>query len=185
MSLAILMLLVGAGEPASRLAVIQKAADFALVNQDGKASRLGDYKDKVLLVSFVFTTCSGSCPATTHRMQRIQETLAAAGHLKKNAVQLLSISLDPARDTPEVLRAYMKLYDADASSWSFLTGAKEQVGKVLADWGMWARPAANGQLDHPSRIFLIDRRGQVREIYNLDYLQPKWVLEDVELLLRE
>jgi protein SCO1/2 len=50
---------------------------------------------------------------------------------------------------------------------------------------MWARPAANGQLDHPSRIFLIDTHRRVREIYNLSFLKPAWVIEDIELLLRE
>ena len=50
---------------------------------------------------------------------------------------------------------------------------------------MWVRPAANGQLDHPSRIFLVDPRGRIREIYNLNFLKPAWVVEDVELLLQE
>jgi cytochrome oxidase Cu insertion factor (SCO1/SenC/PrrC family) len=50
---------------------------------------------------------------------------------------------------------------------------------------MWTRPGANGQLDHPSRIFLVDRRGRVREIYNVGLLRPAWVADDIELLLRE
>ena len=97
----------------------------------------------------------------------------------------MSITLDPARDTPEVLRGYMRLYDVDKKTWSFLTGPPADVNKVVAAWGMWAKPAANGQLDHPSRVFLVDRRGQIREIYNLDFLRVPWVIEDVELLLKE
>jgi protein SCO1/2 len=50
---------------------------------------------------------------------------------------------------------------------------------------MWAKPAANGQLDHPSRIFLVDPQYRIREIYNLNFLKPKWVVQDVELLLKE
>jgi hypothetical protein len=50
---------------------------------------------------------------------------------------------------------------------------------------MWAKPAANGQLDHPSRVFLVDRRVRVREIYNLDFFKAGWVLEDVQSLLKE
>ena len=50
---------------------------------------------------------------------------------------------------------------------------------------MWAQPAANGQLDHPSRIFLVDAQGRVREIYNLSFLKAAWVVEDIELLLQE
>jgi protein SCO1/2 len=169
----------------SRLAVIQKAPDFSLTNQDGKTVRLADLRGKVLLVSFIFTTCNGSCPATTHRMEKVQGALKSAGLLKKHRVRLLSITLDPARDTPQVLRNYMQLYDVDPASWSFLTGPRKTVAKTIAAWGMWVRPAANGQLDHPSRIFLVDPKGRIREIYNLSFLKPAWVVEDVQLLLKE
>lgn len=174
-----------ADAPTSRLAVIQPAPSFTLIDQAGKPLRSDDLKGKVLLVSFIFTTCNGSCPATTHRMADIQKELARRGLLKTPRVQLLSISLDPARDTPEVLRNYMKVYDVDAASWSFLTGSVAEVDKVVHDWGMWAKPAANGQLDHPSRIFLVDRQGRVREIYNLSFLKTPWVADDIELLLQE
>jgi protein SCO1/2 len=181
-----LMSLACSGEPApSRLAVIRKAPPFALTDQAGKPVNSADLKGKVLLVSFVFTTCSGSCPATTHRMGLVQRELKAHGLLKGDYVRLLSITLDPQRDSAEVLRGYMRLYDADPATWSFLTGPPDRVAKVIAAWGMWAKPAPNGQLDHPSRIFLVDRRGAVREIYNLDFLRPAWVAEDVKLLLSE
>ena len=145
------------GPNASRLAVIRTTADFTLTTQAEEPLRWEDLRGKVVLVSFVFTTCSGSCPATTHRMAQIQEALHKKGLDKAGQVQLLSLSLDPARDTPEVLRGYMRLYDVDAANWTFLTGPKDRVEKTIADWGMWAKPAANGQLDHPSRIFLVDK----------------------------
>ncbi|HXG12994.1 MAG TPA: SCO family protein [Gemmataceae bacterium] len=173
------------GSDFSRLAIIEPAPEFELTTQDGKTLRLSDLKGKVLLVSFIFTTCSGSCPATTHRMAFIQQGLRERGLLRDGRVQLLSITLDPVRDTPEVLRNYMRLYDADPACWTFLTGPRDRVAKVVADWGMWARPAANGQLDHPSRVFLVDRRGRIREIYNLDFLRQSWVVEDIELLVKE
>src|SRR6266849_866890 len=174
-----------AGEKASRLAVIQKAPEFTLTDQADKRFSSASLKGKVWLVSFVFTTCNGTCPATTHRMGQIQQALKDKGLVKDDQVRLLSITLDPARDTQEVLRGYMKQYDADPATWRFLTGKAEDVNKVVAAWGMWAKPAANGQLDHPSRIFLVDRKGQVREIYHLEFLRAPWVLEDVEFLLRE
>ncbi|HZT79029.1 MAG TPA: SCO family protein [Gemmataceae bacterium] len=174
-----------AAEPPSRLAVIRPAPDFALTTQDDRPLRRADLRGKVLLVSFVFTTCSGSCPATTHRMGQVQQALKERGLLKGDRVRLVSITLDPARDTPEVLRNYMKLYDADPSSWTFLTGPRGDVEKVIAAWGMWAKPAANGQLDHPSRVFLVDAGGRIREVYNLNFLKAPWVVEDVELLLKE
>jgi protein SCO1/2 len=167
----------------SRLAAIQPAPDFTLTTQDGSKLSSSDLKGKVLLVSFIFTTCNGTCPATTHRMSQIQEELKTRGLLKDDRMRLVSISLDPARDTPETLRGYMKLYDADPGHWAFLTGPPDQVSAVVKSWGMWAKPAANGQLDHPSRVFLVDAQYRIREIYNLNFLKPKWVVQDVELLL--
>jgi protein SCO1 len=180
-----LALLAVAGAEPSRLAVIRPAPDFALTTQGDKSLKMSDLKGKVYLVSFVFTTCNGTCPATTHRMGQVQAALKDSGLAKGGRVRLLSITLDPARDTPAVLRKYMELYDADPANWTFLTGDKERVNKVIADWGMWARPAANGQLDHPSRVFLVDRKGRVREIYNLSFFKAAWVLDDVRLLLKE
>ena len=173
------------GPNVSRLAVIRTPADFTLTTQAEEPLRWQDLRGKVVLVSFVFTTCNGSCPATTHRMSRVAQTLAGKGLLKDKRVRLLSITLDPASDTPEALRKYMKAYDADPGHWTFLTGPRGQVEKVHAAWDMWAKPVANGQFDHPSRVFLVDGRGHVREIYHLDFFKPAWVLEDVQSLLKE
>src|SRR5579884_3314821 len=168
----------------SRLAVIRDAPDFSLTTQDGGTLSKADLSGKVVLVGFVFTTCTGNCPATSVRMREVARLLDEAG-VGPERVRLVSVTLDPARDRPEHLRRYAKLFGADARRWSFLTGSPERVSKVLSAWGMWARPAANGQIDHPSRVFLLDDRGRVREIYDVDSLKPAWVLEDVRLLLDE
>jgi len=183
-SLAALVLLVAGLPPTSRLAVIRPAPDFTLTDADGPATTFKQFRGKVVLVSFIFTTCSGSCPATTARLAKVQDALAGLPDGKER-VQFLSITLDPERDTPAKLRDYMRLYEIDPANWRFLTGPKESVRKTIADWGMWAKPAANGQLDHPSRVFLVDPRGRVREVYNLDFLRTPWAVEDVRLLLRE
>lgn len=182
-SLCLVGLLSATDNSPGRLAVIQPAPAFALTTQDGKVLKSADLKGKVLLVSFIFTTCSGSCPATTSRLVQVQQELERGGQLKDGRVQLLSITLDPARDTPEKLRDYLKLYNVDPASWTALTGSAEELAKTVKDWGMWAKPAANGQLDHPSRIFLVDSQGRIREIYHLGFLKPAWVAEDIQLLL--
>jgi protein SCO1/2 len=183
-SLLALCLGVSPASATPRLAVIQEAPDFNLIDHAGKSVRLAHWKGKVTLVSFIFTTCNGTCPATTHRMAKIHEELQRKQLFERGA-HLVSITLDPTRDTPERLAGYMRLYDIDGANWSFLTGPPAVVTKTIAAWGMWARPAANGQLDHPSRVYLVDRRGRVREIYSLDFLRIPWVMEDIELLLRE
>jgi protein SCO1/2 len=175
----------GAHATTSRLAFIHPAPNFSLLNQGGTKLTRDALKGKVWLVGFVFTTCTGTCPETTLRMSLVQRELGKRGLLKGGQVQLVSITLDPERDRPEVLRDYAKLYGADIKVWSFLTGRPTKVAQVIADWGMWVRTGASGQLDHPSRIFLVDRQGQVREIYNLAFLRPRWVVDDIEVLLGE
>jgi protein SCO1/2 len=169
----------------SRLAVIRRAPESKLIDQDAQTIRLSDLRGKVLLVGFIFTTCSGTCPATTHRMVQVQQELSTRGMLDAGRVHFLSVTLDPARDKPEALRGYMRLYDIDSEHWSFLTGPESDVSQVINAWDMWVRPAPNGQLDHPSRVFLVDTKGQVREIYSLSFLKPAWVAEDMQLLLDE
>jgi protein SCO1/2 len=177
--------LAGGQSHGSRLAVIQQAPEFELTAQNGTKLSLSDLRGKVVLVSFVFTTCNGTCPATTHRMSQLQHELAGRGLGAEGRVRLVSITLDPERDTADVLLRYASLYDADLSTWSFLTGSREQVAGVISCWGMWVRPMANGQLDHPSRVFLVDPKGRIREIYSLAFLKSRWVAEDVALLLHE
>jgi protein SCO1/2 len=171
--------------PHSRLAAIRRAPDFELTTHDGKTQRLESLRGKVLLVGFIFTTCNGTCPATTHRMSEVLHQLETRGLTRDRSVRLLSITLDPVRDTQEVLSGYMQLYGIDSPNWTFLTGDPQTVARTISAWKMWVKPAANGQLDHPSRIFLVDRKGMIREIYNLGFLKPAWVAQDVELLLTE
>jgi protein SCO1/2 len=180
LSLCFAALLVDAG--GSRLPVIRTAPDFSLQTSAEKPVTLRQFRGKAVLVGFIFTTCSGSCPATTHRMAKIHDALAGLPLADK--VQFISITLDPERDTPAKLREYMQLYDINTPRWSFVTGAPDEVRRAAADWDMWAKPAANGQLDHPSRVFLVDPQGRVREIYNLEFLRVPWVLEDFAEVLK-
>ena len=168
----------------SSLADIGPAPPVALIDSDGKPFELGRLRGKVVLVSFIYTTCAGTCPATTFGLSRIERALDEA-KLWGRSVEFVSITLDPARDTPEVLARYARLYGADLPAWHFLTGPADRVGQVIAAWGMWVRPGPSGALDHPSRIFLVDQKGRQREIYNLDFLKPAAVVQDVQALLAE
>lgn len=172
----------GEGSP---LADIGPAPEVVLTDTQGESFDLAKLKGKVVLVSFMFTTCNGVCPATTHNLYRIQQKLEADGLWGKQ-VEFVSITLDPANDRPEVLRRYAEIYGCDLENWHFLTGSEGEVARVVEAWDMWARrDERTGLLDHPSRIFLLDLRGHRREIYNLQYLQAAAVLEDVRGLLVE
>lgn len=175
---------VRSSSPPSTLADIGPAPAVSLIDATGRPFELASLRGKAVVVSFIYTTCNGSCPATTHNLYRVQEALKEAG-LWGERIHFVSITLDPARDTPEVLGRYAKIYDADPAAWHFLGGPLDRVARVLAAWDMWARINAAGVLDHPSRIFLVDPRGRRREIYNLEFLTPESVLQDVRGVLAE
>lgn len=170
------------GGVASELADIGPAPEIALNDQWGRPFRLSGLRGKAVLVSFVYTTCTGSCPATTLSLTRVQEALRDEG-IWKDRVEFVSVSLDPARDTPEALDRYAKAFGADLSAWRFLTGDPGAVARVHSAWGMWARTGPTGTIDHPSRIFLVDPDGRQREIYNLEFLKPGTVVHDVKVAL--
>jgi protein SCO1/2 len=172
------------GGSSSRLADIGPAPPTVLVDSGGKPFDLARLRSKVVVVSFIYTTCNGSCPVTTQALVGVQNRLREA-KLWAKSVEFVSITLDPKRDTPRVLRDYADLFGADRGAWHFLTGSAEQVSAVIDAWDMWAKIDANGVLDHPSRVFLIDTRGRQREIYNLEFLKAENVVEDVRDLLRE
>ena len=181
----ILALLLATSEgPPGRLADIGPAPRTVLVDSAGKPFDLARLKGKVVLVSFVYTTCNGTCPLTTGALSRIQKDLQSA-KLWKTSVEFVSISLDPTRDTPEVLSRYARLFATDPAAWHFLTGAPKEVSAVIKAWDMWVKSDPAGVLDHPSRIFLIDARGRQREIYNLEFLTSESVVEDVHELVDE
>jgi protein SCO1 len=180
--MALLSATVGAGP--SPLADIGPAPSTVLVDSAGRPFDLASSKGKVVLVSFVYTTCNGVCPATTSSLVQIQKKLEQA-RLWGSSVEFVSITLDPTRDTPEVLNRYAHLFGADSASWHFLTGSKSQVESVIAAWGMWAKIGPTGVLDHPSRIFLLDPQNHQREIYNLEFFKADSILQDVRGLLAE
>ncbi len=176
--------LVAADPLPARLANIGPAPPTVLVDSEEKPFDLATLKGKVVLVSFVYTTCNGACPLTTQAQTRVRKKLQDA-KLWQKSVEFVSITLDPKRDTPSVLRSYSHRFGADQPGWHFLTGSPEKVNAVIAAWDMWVKSDSTGVLDHPSRIFLIDSRGRQREIYNLEFLKPETVLEDVRSLLGE
>ena len=169
---------------ASPLADIGPAPPVRLIDQAGKPFDLASLRGKAVVVSFIYTTCSGTCPATTLQLSRVQDRLKAAG-LWGERVEFVSVTLDPARDSPAVLAEYARVHDTDPAAWHFLTGPPAEVAGVIAAWGMWAKVGPSGVLDHPSRVFLVDPDGRQREIYSLAFLTPKGVVEDVRTVLDE
>jgi len=169
----------GQGQP---LAVIGEAPGFVLVDQRGHRLSLANLRGKVLALSFVFTSCSDTCPIVTAKLADIQRRL---GSEFGRRVHFMSISVDPLTDTPERLRAYASKFNADIPGWSFLTGTPAQIEDVVRRFGAYARRAEDGAVDHLNLTSLIDSRGRLRGQYLGYRFRVDELLADLQALLRE
>ncbi len=142
----------------SALAESDPAPGFSLVDQANRPVSLGDLTGGILIVDFIFTRCPGPCPIMTARHVELQRLLPPDLRAR---VHFVSISLDPAFDTPEVLTAYAQARGADLTRWSFLTGPEADVAEVVRRWGVGTLRAADGNIDHALATFLVDGRGRI------------------------
>src|SRR5467141_2759697 len=110
-----------------RLPVIGPAPPFTLTSQDGAPVALADLRGKVVALAFIYTGCPDICPMLTQKMVDVQDALGAEFGAK---VAFVSITLDPERDTPEVLNDYAQFWGAKPEGWTFLTGSPEAVRDV-------------------------------------------------------
>jgi protein SCO1 len=151
-----------ADQEEQRLPTIGAAPDFTLTSQDGAAVTLGDFRGKVVAVTFIYTWCPDVCPMLTDKMARVQDALGPDFGTK---VAFVSITFDPKRDTPEALKEYAEAFDADVAGWSFLTGEPAAVLELAQRYGVAVAPGPNGQLDHSLLTTLVDRQGTMRVQY--------------------
>jgi cytochrome oxidase Cu insertion factor (SCO1/SenC/PrrC family) len=162
--------------------------DFALTERSGQTIRQADLLGKVWVASFIFTRCGSTCPQITDMMTDIQDDLA-----DQEDVMLVTISVDPSHDRPEVLREYAARYRADPKRWLFLTGDTAAVYRlILEGFRLTARQnegaerTPGNEVMHSNQVAIVDRRGHIRGY--IDATEPdgvKRVEDKVRGLLRE
>jgi protein SCO1 len=167
-----------------KLAVIARAPDFALRDFAGNDVRLADQRGRVVLLAFIFTSCKSVCPLISQQMARLQGALKEAAIFASKAT-MLSVSVDPKTDTAEVLAQYATGYGADPAGWRFLRESPEKTAPILKAYDEWTKQLPAGDLDHPARVYLIDQRGAIREVYSLSFFDEKQAYLDIQALLRE
>jgi protein SCO1/2 len=150
------------------LPVLGQMHNFQLTNQDGRVVTPREFYGSVVLVNFIFTSCSNVCPMMTSQMAKLQERLKGTA----KSIQLLSISVDPHNDTPEVLKKYAERYKANTQLWTFLTGSFGEIKRLVVDDFKTAldgkKPSdpndASGMMDitHSEYFVLVDQAGQIR-----------------------
>jgi protein SCO1/2 len=174
----------GVATKGSSLGDVKKDADvappFRLTDQDGQPRALEDFRGQNVLLDFIFTRCPGPCPILTGLHAKVQRELPPDVQARTHFV---SITLDPLRDTPAVLREYGQKRGIDFANWSFLTGAPDEVDAVLKSYGVGSARGADGNIEHVVVTFLIDGDGQIARRYiGLDGHDPKELVRDLSQL---
>jgi protein SCO1 len=166
------------------LSVIAPAPEFALRDPAGNVVRLSDARGRVVLVAFIYTSCTTTCPILGHQMAALQKRLKGE-KLLPGRVMLLSVTVDPARDSAPVLARYASALGADPAGWGFLRDTAEALAPVLGAYQEWTKAMPDGEIDHPARLYLIDADGRIREIYSLSFFDPRQALIDIRMLAGE
>ncbi len=133
-----------------------KAPRFELQDMRAGVFSSTTLQGKPYVINFFFSHCQAVCPTTNAAMARIARDTAV------DAAQFLSISVDPERDTPEVLQTYADKFKANPRQWSFLTGPKQEVDRMLNEFKLGA---SENIAEHTSRLVLVDKNSEVRGYY--------------------
>ncbi len=162
--------------------------NFSLVNQDAKPIRLDGYRGKALLLTFIYTRCPlpEYCTLMSDNFARIDKDLQKDSTLYQKT-HLLSVSFDPAYDTPKVLRSYGAAHTGNYTSetfkhWEFATGTPEQIKEIGKFFGL-TYVQEKDQIVHSLRTIIITPDGKVYKIYRGNDWKPDEVLRDLQILL--
>lgn len=162
----------------------QPAPGFQLVDHDGQRVRLADYRGTALLIFFGYTHCPDVCPLTLQKLSRVLGSMGDAADTSD--VRVLLVTVDPERDTPEALAEYARRFGPFATG---LTGDPEALAEMRSAYGVFAEPSPPGaehrgmEMSHTSRVFGIDRDGEIRVLLPMD-AGDEAIARDIEILIR-
>lgn len=169
--------------PAHLLLMGEAVPEIPIVNQAGAPVTFAKFRDKALLLTFVDSQCKEDCPVITARFQKVNQMLEHNGRAYATS-HLLTVSIDPANDTPPVLRKYGLPYlDGNAQGfahWSFVVPTPANLKKLATAFGVIYRPSKDGDIEHTMVTALIGPDGTVQQMWNGDDWDPKDVAQAVE-----
>jgi protein SCO1 len=161
----------GANAFAGALRPVIPPKDFKLRDQDGHVASLAAERGRIVVLTFMYSTCRDTCPVTA---SQIRGALDDLGH----DVPVFAVSVDPANDTPERARAFL-LRQHLTGRMRFLLGSRSQLAPVWRDYGI--RPQRRG-FEHSAYVLVIDRRGRQRIGFPIDKLTPEGLAHDLRRL---
>jgi len=151
--------------------------NLELINQDGETVRFFDdvLKDKVVVINFIFTNCEGACPLITHKLTLVRDRME--GQIG-NPLRFVSLSLDPARDTPAALKEFAKTHHADHDGWVFLTGKPENLEYIIKRLGQFT-----DDVEAHSTMMLAGNVSAAHWMKILPHEQPPAIAEKLQMLI--
>lgn len=159
-----------------------KSPNFSLPDSEGKVFDLSENMDRVVLIFFGYTSCPDICPATLSDFKEVHKLLGT----KADQVKFVFITVDPERDTPERLRQYLDLFGSGIIG---LTAPREQLEPVWKAYGVFVTKSKTDDpnayfIDHSSRIYAIDKKGNLRVTYPFE-TRAEVIAADIRYLLNE
>jgi len=156
--------------------------DFSLTNQNGKTITQNDYKDKIYVADFFFTTCQTICPVMTDHMAEIQEELK-----RDQEVLLLSHTVTPEIDSVAQLKRYALQKGVNDEKWNLVTGDKKEIYDLARKSYLAAKESPNPyELIHTENFVLVDKKKRIRGFYDgTDPEAIEQLLEDIKILKKE
>jgi len=146
----------------------------SLVDQEGEPFSLQKLQGRTVVLNFIFTHCQTSCPLQVQALTAVQRALPAA---LSPRVQIVSVSIDPLRDTPDVLAQYAASMGARLDNWSFVTGHPRDISWLHQHFGAQVKRLGGDQFDHRVAAYLLDANGQFVQKYTGDLDQLRLVKE--------
>ena len=173
--------------PVAEVPVWGTLPEFNLINQSAKPYGTRQLEGRPWIADFIFTHCPGRCPMLTREMSRLQTDLGGRGW---DDVMLVSISVDPANDTPEALTAYAAKHGAKLDGWQFLTGTRDGIWSLSVDGFKLPvqeiEDTGAGPILHSNRFVLADGRQQIRGYYDaFDADDRAKLLRDLKIVRAE
>jgi protein SCO1 len=151
--------------------------NITLVDQNGKSVELSSLKGQYVLINFIYTTCTGTCPMLTSKMALVEKKLAPELGSK---ARLVSVTLDPEHDNPAALLKYANEHGANAADWIFLTGTPAQIDAYLAIFNIKRYHESDGSIDHVTTSFLLGPDGHQIRQYDGIAVTPSTMAADVD-----
>lgn len=162
--------------------VYHQVKNFTLTNQLGEKVNLDDFGNKILVVDFFFTSCPTICPTLTANLKMVQE----AYNKHDTLIQILSLSVDPERDTVQKLKAYADKHNIDPKNWFLLTGDKKEIYDLARHEFFVNAVQGDGGPDdfiHTEKFVVIDKDRHIRGYYNgLDTNEVRRMVNDIAVL---